>query len=410
MVKNLNILFYLRRDKEDDKGMVPIYCRISVNGKRSELSLKRYVDPSKWISGKEQVSGTKEESKSINAHIASVRLNLYNHINDMERQNLPITPQSIKSAYLGIKEKSFSLVDVFTEHNEKVKSLVGQDFAHGTYERYETCLRHVKEFIKTKYQLNDFDLVDINNEFITEFDYFLRATKKCANNTTVKYIKNFKKIIRLSLANGWITKDPFVNYKVKLDKTDRGYLTEDELALISNKEISTPRLAQVRDEFLFQCYTGLAYADIKKLNRDHIVKGIDGNLWISIYRTKTKTHESVPLIPEALTILDKYKDCPEALNKGVLLPILSNQKMNAYLKEIADICGIAKRLSTHISRHTFATTITLANGVSIESVSKMLGHTNINTTKIYARMMDSRVAEEMEALRSRRSLKIVSNG
>jgi len=407
MTKNFSVLFYVRNDKINPEGSVPIYCRITVDGKRSEIAIKRSTPQSKWNSDKGYVKGTTEDVKSINAYIDTVRNKIYEHHKLLIENNKVITAEAIKNSFLGISQKSKSLFKIFEEHNEKVKSLVDKDFAAGTLERYETVLKHLKEFVAKQYQTNDFFLGDVDNEFITGFDYFLRTVHNCANNTAVKYIKNFKKIIRIALANGWIVKDPFINFKVKLKKVDRGFLTEEELNTIATKTFAVARLNQVKDIFLFQCYTGLAYADIKKLNREQIIKGADGEQWISTHRTKTDTSVNVPLLPEALQILDKYKDYPECDNKGLLLPVLTNQKMNGYLKEVADLCSINKNMSTHLARHTFATTITLGNGISLEAVSKMLGHTNLNTTKIYARMMDSRVSEEMKGLKERMGAKLI---
>jgi integrase len=259
---------------------------------------------------------------------------------------------------------------------------------------------HLREFAKHRYNLDDVLLNNIDHSFIQEFDHFLRTVRNCENNTAVKYIKNFKKIIRDALAKGLITIDPFLSYKAKLKKVDRGFLLQEEIDSIEAKVITIPRLAQVRDIFILQCYTGLAYADIKKLRPEHIVKGADGAQWINTHRTKTNTIVNVPILPQAQAILDKYVNHPQCINRGVLLPVLSNQKMNGYLKEIADICGITdKNLSSHLARHSFSTTITLANGVSLEAVSKMLGHSSLATTKVYARMVDSRVSNEMKQLR-----------
>jgi len=403
MTQTFNILFYIRRDKEDSTGKVPIYCRITVNGERTELAIKREVQIDRWISSSQKVMGTNEESRSINTYIDTVRTKINDHRNKLETANKTITAEAIKKSYLGISEKKISLIAIFEEHNRKVKSLIDKGFAAGTHERYETCLKHLNEFIEWKYKVEDFNVEDVNNEFITELDYYLRSVRNCANNTTVKYIKNFKKIIRIALANGWITKDPFLNYKAKLEKIDRGFLTQEELDITRGKTFSMPRLEQVKDIFLFQCYTGLAYSDVKALTSIHLIKDGDGELWINTHRKKTNTEVHVMLLPEAIEILDKYRGSLECTYKGVLLPVLSNQKMNGYLKEIADLCGIKKNLSTHLARHTFATTTTLAQGVSLESVSKMLGHSSLKTSQIYARMMDSRVATEMKVLRGKLS-------
>jgi len=403
MKKTFNILFYIRRDKADSNGRVPIYCRITVNGERSELAIKRDVQVDRWIPNSQKVMGSNEESRSINAYINTVRIKINDHRNKLESSDKTVSAESIKNSYLGIIEGSKSLIAIFEEHNRKVKSLINKDFAAGTFERYETCLKHLKEFVEWKYKVADYYVEDVNHEFITELDYYLRSVKNCANNTTIKYIKNFKKIVRIALANGWITKDPFLNYKSKLEKIDRGYLTQSELDTLRSKTFSTTRLEQVKDIFVFQCFTGLAFSDVKSLSHANIVKDLEGELWINTHRRKTNTEVHVMLLPEAIDVTNKYRDDVECLYKGVLLPVLSNQKMNGYLKEIGDICGITKNLSTHLARHTFATTVTLAKGVSLESVSRMLGHTNLKTTQVYARMMDSRVATEMKVLRGKLS-------
>ena len=409
MTKNFNILFYIRKDKADEDGKAPIYCRITVDGKRSELAIKRYTATEKWNSSKGYVKGNSEDARGTNVYIDSVRSKVYEHQKLLMEANKPATAAAIKNSFLGLTQKSMSLFRLFEDHNRKVKELVlaGKDFSQGTLDRYDTVLRHLKEFVKHRYNLDDILVADIDHSFIQEFDHFLRTVRNCENNTTVKYIKNFKKIIRDALAKGLITVDPFLSYKAKLKNVDRGYLSQEEVDTIEAKEFSIQRLAQVRDIFIFQCYTGLAYADIEKLRPEHIVKGADGQQWIKTHRVKTKTIVNVPILPKAQAILDRYADHPQCIHKGVLLPVLSNQKMNSYLKEIGDLCEVTKSLSSHLGRHTFSTTITLSNGVSLEAVSKMLGHTNLNTTKQYARMVDSRVSDEMNVLKSK--LKLIHN-
>ena len=405
MIKSLKILFYIRRDKPNLNGTMPLYCRITVEGQRAVFDIKRAILPKKWDSIKGCVKGSTEEAKSINTYINSLKAGIYDIQHKLERENKIVSADSIKSLLIGEPQvKSKSLFVVFEGHNNKVKSLINSDFAQGTYERYQTCLKHLKEFVKLKYNKSEFLLTDVNHEFITEFDYFFRSHRKCANNTTVRYMKNFKKIIKIALANSWIASDPFLNHKMKLKKVDRGYLTQPELDLLMQKNFTIKRIEQVRDVFIFQCYTGLAYCDTKKLTKKNLFLDVEGIFWVKTRRTKTDTEVSVPLLPKALEILEKYKDY-SINDDSSILPVLSNQKMNSYLKEIGDICGIDKRLSCHLSRHTFGTTITLGNGLSIEAVSKMLGHTSINTTKIYARMLDSRVSTEMSNLSDKLKLK-----
>lgn len=252
-----------------------------------------------------------------------------------------------------------------------------------------------------KYNISDIDITKIDHAFITDYEFWLRSVRNCVNNTAVKYIKNFNKIIKICLANDWLDKNPFANYKSKVKEVERLFLTEDEIQALMNKEFKTERLILVRDIFLFSCFTGLAYIDVKNLTKSHISIGIDGEKWIFTHRQKTESASKIPILPVTQMIIDKYKNHPECINKDKLLLILTNQKMNAYLKEIADICEIEKDLTFHIARHTFATTVTLTNGVSIESVSKMLGHKNLRTTQHYAKVLDRKVSEDMEVLRNK---------
>jgi site-specific recombinase XerD len=312
-----------------------------------------------------------------------------------------ITAETLKNRMLGKVEKAYMLIDIFRDHNNKMAALLGKDFADGTLERYKTSLSHTQEFLNSQYNISDIDIKKIDHSFITEYDFFLRSTHSCANNTAVKYISNFGKIIRICLSNGWITIDPFANYKGKIKTVDRVYLSKDELQRMADKQFEIDRLGQVRDVFLFCCFTGLAYVDIKKLKTSQIKKGLDGEQWIFINRQKTDSRSAIPLLPTAVKLIEKYSKHPLCVNKDTPLPVPSNQKMNGYLKEIADVCGINKTLTSHIARHTFATTVTLSNGVPIETVSKMLGHSSIKQTQHYAKILDLKVSEDMLLLKQK---------
>ncbi|MEM9897154.1 MAG: site-specific integrase [Bacteroidota bacterium] len=280
-----------------------------------------------------------------------------------------------------------------------VKKQIGKDFALGTYKRFETTLKHIQEFIQYQYRLDDVFLSEIRFQFVTDLEFYLKTVKECNHNSTLKYIRNFRKIINLAVKNEWMDRDPFMKYQVKLKETKRGFLDKDELSNLANKELSVERLDQVRDVFVFCCYTGLSYSDVEKLTTRDISKGIDGEYWIFTERKKTGTDSNIPLLPKALEIIEKYAENPSVINSGQILPMISNQKMNAYLKELATLCGIDKHLTFHMARHTFATTVTLTNGVSIETVSSMLGHKNIRTTQIYAKVVQSKVSDDMMKLK-----------
>jgi len=401
MQKTFSVIFYPKRNDADKEGKVPIYMRITLNGKRSELNIQHKVEIERWNIGAGKAKGNSMESKSLNRLMDAIRSKVYQHHRDLVEKNEIISATSLKNSYLGIAERNITLIEIFKNHNEQVRELVGQEYAFNTLKRYQTSLRHVKKFLKYQYSLDDISLKLINHEFITSFEFYLKSKRGCNHNSTTKYIKNFKKIIRIALANNWINKDPFLNYKVRLKEVKREFLSEEEVQRMLNKRLHILRLEQVRDVFIFCCYTGLSYADVKKMTKNDLVKGIDGEMWIKMNRTKTDTQTSIPLLPTALMILLKYKDSEELRIKDVLLPVSSNQKMNAYLKEIAILCEISKNLTFHLSRHTFATTITLTNGVPIESVSKMLGHTSLKTTQHYAKILDRKVSDDMSILRSK---------
>src|SRR5690606_33395361 len=400
MKTDLNIHIYPRAAKANAAGLFPIYIRITLNGKRGVFTTKKYIHLAKWDEKAMRVKGNTEEARTINSYLESIRNKIIQIQIHLQFQEDEITIDHFMSLLIGKKtERERTLIPIFEEHNKRVKSLLNIDFAPGTYERYQTSLKHTQDFIRFRYGKDDIPLSKIDHAFITDYDFYLRTQRSCANNTTIKYMKNFKKIIRICIANGWMIKDPFLHYKIKLKEVERNVLTQEELQTIMDKRIAVERLALVRDIFIFSCYTGLAYIDVKQLTSSNIVKGIDGQFWISTHRQKTDTPSKIPLLDTAREIIEKYADHPKSDNEGTLLPVLTNQKMNAYLKEIADICGIDKLLTFHCARHTFATTVTLSNGVPIESVSKMLGHRSIKTTQHYAKITDGKISNDMEKLK-----------
>lgn len=312
----------------------------------------------------------------------------------------PVTLANMRLKWYGKAiERPRMFLEVFEQHNQQMSALVGSEFSPLTMERYVTSKSHTKAFMQWKYNIDDIDVKELKYEFITDYEFWLKSVRKCDHNTSMKYLQNFKKIVNICIKNGWLDRDPFVGFKMTKREVERPFLVQEELDRISTKVFISQRINQVRDIFLFSCYTGLAYADVKKLSREEITTGIDGEKWIWTNRQKTDSRTRLPLLPPALEILEKYADHPQCIHDGRLLPVLSNQKMNTYLKEIADTCGITKKMTFHTARHTFATTVTLTNGVPIETVSRMLGHRNLKTTQHYARILDIKVSEDMGALR-----------
>lgn len=401
MSHSLSLLFYIKKSKADDLGKANIYLRITLDGKRAECSVRRKVKFNEWNSRTQLVIGNSIVAQEINRELGIIKNKIYSIQQQFQRTEKEYNSFDLRDTYLGKDKTQKMLLEIFQEHNDKVESLIGKDFAAGTAERYRTCKNHVAAFIKQNYKKNDIPIQDVDHKFITGIEYYLKTSRKCAHNSTIKYITNFKKIIRIAHANDWIDKDPFLHWKAKLKIIDREFLTEEEIQKIIELKLKMERLDQVRDIFIFCCFTGLAYADVKKLNRCDISLGADGEEWVKTKRSKTDTRSNIPILPIAKAIIEKYKHNELLIEKDLVLPVLSNQKMNAYIKEIATLAGITKNLTFHLARHTFATTVTLTNGVPIESVSKMLGHTNLKTTQHYAKILDMKVSKDMKILRNK---------
>lgn len=396
MKKNtFKVMFVIRRNQVNRDGKCSIVIRITVNGEYERLNSTLSIEPELWDSKAAKAIGRTQKILDFNKRIDEIRYVLQDHYYELQKTHGYVTAEMVKNAYMGITAKAESLMPIYDEFLAETKKMVGINRSDKTYQKYERCKRRVVEFMKEKYNRTDIPLRELKPKFLTDFSVFLATKYKCRQNTVYKFLQLLRMVIIKAQRDGISFPDPYLSYKMTQEKVDRGYLSEDEVIAIATKEISIPRLDQVRDVFIFACYTGLAYSDLAQLRAGNIKKMFDGKLWIVTHRQKTKTNVNVPLLPMAEKILRKYEG---KYLDGELLPILSNQKTNAYLKEIADICGIEKNLTFHLARHTFATTMTLGKGVPIESVSKMLGHTNIQTTQIYARITNEKISHDMENL------------
>ena len=391
MKKNtFKILYHIRGNRTNKDGKASIIARIAVNGEYERISTTLSIEPELWDVNSMKAIGRSAKILEINKRLEDMRVVLKEHYYDILNRHGYVTAEMVKNAFTGVTAKEESLVPLYLQHLEDTKKLVGLSKADPTYRKYERMYRRVVEFMKKKYNITDIPLREIKTSFITDLEFFLRTEYKYSQNTTYKCMKFFKQVINKGIRAGLIFVDPFNGYKISCERVDRGYLTEDELSKMMAKEFASARLEQVRDVFIFACFTGLAYIDLAHLRVDNIQKMFDGRLWIVTHRQKTNTKVTVPLLPPALKILKKYEG---KYLDGQLMPIITNQKLNCYLKEIADICGIEKNLTFHLARHTFATTMTLGKGVPIEAVSKMLGHTNIQTTQIYARITNEKISK-----------------
>lgn len=403
MERNFNILVFLRKGKINEHNEAPIHARIILSNSRVELSLRNKIDVDRWDNEKGKVKGTKEDARMINEMIDSFRYKvrkIYNRLVDDEEV---FDAEIIKNIYLGRDKKNKTVVEQYNDVVRSMKERVGIDYTASTIEKYENSLKHVKEFMQHQYQVNDKLIRRLDYYFISSFEQYLKVNAKQCQSSVYKHIQRFRKTVTQAMMEGVIDRDPFIGFKTSKGKSERDFLSPDELRILEEKKFRSLRLMEVKDAFVFSCYTGIAYVDFASLSKNNIVIGIDGTKWINGHRQKTKTKYSVPLLPQAMSIIEKYKDHEKVKDENTLIPVISAQKTNSYLKEIAEICGINKNLTFHIARHTFATTVTLTNGVPIETVSKMLGHQSITTTQIYSKVVETKISEDMNKLRKKYS-------
>jgi site-specific recombinase XerD len=404
VASNMAILLWLRNAK-NNLDLATIMVRITINGKRIDWSLGKQVNPDHWISGAGILKSAAKESKLVNPYLNQVRGDIQTHFNILTTKCVNVTPEMVKNAFFGIQEetkKEKTLLEAFNYHNLKFKekAQIGK-VSMKSWERLEIAKNKVIAFMNEVLKCQDKNLTELKMSFVTEYEHFLSVNQKMQTNTVMKYIKILKQILNYAVALDWLQSNPFNQFKCTYRNPDRVVLSQDEIDVLYFKVMPNERLEQVKDIFLFACYTGYAFSDIESLSPDAVVKGIDGEIWIHANRVKTDVRENVMLLDIPLKIIEKYKNNKQCMAKGTLLPAISNQKYNAYLKEIAALCNINKHLTSHIARHTFATTVTLANGISLESVSAMLGHASIKTTQIYAKVVQSKLSTEMKGLKAK---------
>lgn len=389
---------FARRTQYSKPGEISIYLRITIDGRRTEISTKSIVLQDKWIPGKGRLKGNTEEIRLLNQGIISFEHRAREIYNRFIEQGKVITVESIKNELLGSDHKQRKLLEQFRLVVQTMKLRVDTGFSAGTVKNWGVTERHLEEFLQKHYLVSDITFKQLDLKFISDFEWYARTQWDCGNNAALKHIERIRKVVKKAIANDWLLKDPFMTFEGKQAKSHRTFLTKQELEVIQQKTFEVERLQKVKDVFVFCCYTGLAHIDVEKLTADNILNGIDGKKWVYTFRQKTNTKSNIPLLQPALEIIEKYRNYPPCVAAHRLLPVITNIKTNAYLKEIADVCDIKKNLTFHMARHTFATTVTLTNGVPIETVSNMLGHSKITTTQIYAKVLENKVSEDMERL------------
>lgn len=396
------LAFFVRKARPLRNGELPIFVRISVSGQLMEMNIGRSVRPEQWDQKRNVATGRSKKELELNKYIENVRTRFNEIHNMLIRENKPVTPKTLRDHYLGTVEKPKMLCDVFREVNKQRKEEFERgDICAATLGRWERCVTYLEEFMELTQNTKDIPIKEVSRGFIQDFEHFLRMTKQTANNTTVRYLRYLKNVMQYAMAHKWVSEDPFVGKRFKRTVAEREFLTEPELQAMMNVDLHEfPRLETVRDTFVFCCFTGLAFIDISSLKRSDIYVDADGNKWIRKHREKTGELSTIPLLEIPQKIMEKYADHPKVVADDVVIPVFSNQRTNSYLKEIASLAKIKKHLTSHIARHTFAT-MSLNNHVPLETISKMLGHSDIKTTLIYAKMMDKTISEDMEVMRTK---------
>ncbi|MEO2128202.1 MAG: site-specific integrase [Christiangramia sp.] len=391
-------IVFLPKTSKSKNGQAPLYARITLNGERVELSLQRRISLKLWDEGKSRLKGSSMESQQVNRSLDRTYNKLYECFRQLHDSNLLVSAHAIKARYLGKDDSFKKLSELLEYHTEHMKDVL----KYGTMKNYYTTERYLYKFLKKQFKAEDIFLKQINYQFITDFEHFLRNykpkrdRKAPTNNGVMKHLERLKKLLNLAQKLEWVDKDPFAKFQLKFKRSERAFLNEEELNKLEEYQFEKITHQQTRDVFIFSCYTGLSWIDAKNLKPENIVIGIDGRKWIFTAREKTEQPVKIPILPKALEIIEKYEE--QCQCSGYILPVYSNQKTNKYLKEIATKIEVNKKLTFHVARHTFATTVTLSRGIPIESVSKLLGHSKISTTQIYARVLESKLSKDLNEL------------
>jgi site-specific recombinase XerD len=399
----ITISLQIKKVKSRSDGKCPVYIRCTMDRKRIEYSTGIFIEPENWDDSRQLVNKRCQDAGVLNNRLGKQISKVYDMYNKLEAIEDEFDIYLLKEKLTGRKQRN-QLLEIFDSVITSIKEKLNSDYSYSTLKHYRTTRVRVENFINITYHRSGFSLEKVDYQFLNAFDIFLKSKVKVCSNTAWGYHKDLKKILNDAVAMGFLSKNPYETFKVKPLKGNRDFLTIEEVHTLMQKELTIARLSVVRDIFVFSCLTGLSYADMAKLGPQHLHQGDDGEKWIIIDRTKTDTRCQIPLLPKAKSILTKYANNPVCRSKGLLLPVHSNQKMNSYLKELADICGISKNLTMHLARHTFATSVTLNNGVPLETVSKILGHNSVKTTQIYARVLESKISADMKILKTKLKL------
>ncbi len=391
----LSILFLIQKSKLNSQGKCPIRCRITLNGKRKEFSTGLFIEPKFWDS-KSQLAKFSDESDFINDSLSIILQNLRNSYLKLKVKAATFAVADIILDYKGeTTQKEQGLMEVYNIHSDRIKKLVGKDIKEVTYSKYLESGIHLQNFIKWKFKTNDVQINSLKYNFVTEFEYYLKTEKNLQQSTINKAIQRFRRVVKYAIAEDYLERDPFILYKPKVIKKEVVFLSRKELKKLEEYDFTSERLGYYRDQFIFCCYTGLGFKEMSNLKKENIVEGFDKKLWIEVHREKTNRVYRVPILKKAANLIEKFENEDEAY----VFPKSHNAVFNRYLKEIAAIVGIKKRLTHHIARKTFASTVLLYNDVPMEIVSKLLGHTKLQTTQEhYGQIVEKRLSQEIDRI------------
>lgn len=394
----LKIKMIAHKGKPNKSGRVPILMQLTIGQQTCHISTKQNILPEKWGDGKP--IGHTREDQAITAVLEEIRTKAYNKFLQLQGQNINVTPERLKQALLGKDQvQPRGYVEIFDQWLVEYSKMVGITTSKRTLDKYILVRNRLQDYIASQLGVKDISLEEVTPKFLSNFDNYLRVEYNMANNHAMKIRQKLRTIYKVAIDNGWVSKNPFSTVKIHFDPVERDVLTKSELAALIQTDMVFDRLEKMRDVFVFACFTGLAHCDVAGLTKENIITDEAGQVWLKTHRQKTSEVVDIPLLEIPQLIIKKYEGMKE-LN-GKLLPTLTNSCSNLYLKEVAVRCGINKTLTFHMARHTFATTVTLSNGVPIESVAKMLGHRNIRTTQIYAKVIKDKLAEDMNNLATR---------
>lgn len=394
----LKIKMIAHKGKPNKSGRVPILMQLTIGQQTCHISTKQNILPEKWGDGKP--IGHTREDQAITAVLEEIRTKAYNKFLQLQGQNINVTPERLKQALLGKDQvQPRGYVEIFDQWLVEYSKMVGITTSKRTLDKYILVRNRLQDYIASQLGVKDISLEEVTPKFLSNFDNYLRVEYNMANNHAMKIRQKLRTIYKVAIDNGWVSKNPFSTVKIHFEPVERDVLTKSELTALIQTDMIFDRLEKMRDVFVFACFTGLAHCDVAGLTKENIITDEAGQVWLKTHRQKTSEVVDIPLLEIPQLIIKKYQGMKE-LN-GKLLPTLTNSCSNLYLKEVAMRCGINKTLTFHMARHTFATTVTLSNGVPIESVAKMLGHRNIRTTQIYAKIIKDKLAEDMSKLATR---------